>query len=178
MKVKSNKYTFRQVDSSDLNTLSLWLQEPMVARWFDDPDYINSLEKQLKDSRIRMQLVLLDETPIAYVQDYDIHGWSQHHLAYLPVNSRGIDTFIGSVELIGKGHGASYLSLLCAHLFLEGVPALGIDPHPDNIQARRAYQKIGFTEDGEIESSWGEVVLMSLLRPQVQKATVIQPESM
>jgi len=39
-------------------------------RGFDDPDYIDDLEESLQDQRIRMQLVLHNEEPIAYMQGY------------------------------------------------------------------------------------------------------------
>ena len=158
----SEGYTFRLVHANDFDTLSGWLKTPEVSRWYEDPDYIGNLEDHLGDNRIRMQLVLYQGLPIAFVQDYDIHGWDEHHLAYLPKEARGIDTFIGASELMGKGHGTKYLSLLARQLFSTGAPAIGIDPHPFNITARKVYQNIGFTEDGEIESQWGKVVLMSL----------------
>lgn len=165
---KDSNYAFKPVVSADLLLLSKWLKEPLVSQWFDDPDYINNLEKHLGDSRIRMQLVLFEETPIAFVQDYDIHAWSEHHLSYLPKHSRGIDTFIGSNALIGRGHGTNYLTLLVVQLLENGVPALGIDPNTNNSLARRAYQKVGFIEDREIESPWGSVVLMSLFASQAR----------
>lgn len=166
----SSSYTFRAVDSSDIPMLSLWVKEPKVSRWFDDPDYAENIKENLEDSRIQMRLVLLDEQPIAYLQDYDIHAWTDHHLAYLPPDSRGIDTFIGSDSWIGKGHGRKYLSLFSKQLFSGGVPALGIDPHPDNIAARRVYEKIGFTENGIVESDWGTVVTMSLYSPKLSRS--------
>ncbi len=166
MKNRASNYTFREVLIDDMPLLAIWLKEPMVSRWFDDPDYIDDLTENLEDSRIRMQLVLHDSEPIAYVQDYDIHSWTDHHLAYLPPGSRGIDTFIGSSKWIGKGHGTNYLWLLSLLLFQAGVPALGIDPHPENVLARRVYEKIGFRENGVVESEWGTVVTMSLTSPQ------------
>ena len=158
----SRSYTFRLVHVNDFNTLSRWLKTPEVARWYEDSDYIEVLKSHLNDDRIRMQLVHYQGLPIAFVQDYDIHGWAGHHLAYLPKRARGIDTFIGHSELMGKGHGTKYISLLTSQLFIAGAPAIGIDPHPLNVSARKVYQKIGFTEDGEIDSQWGSVVLMSL----------------
>lgn len=170
MKITNDNYVFRSVAPGDLQLLSTWLKEPVVSRWYDDPDYIEDLEEHLDDARIRMQLVVFNDEPIAFVQDYDIHAWEDHHLAFLPVGSRGIDTFIGSAALSGKGHGTNYLALLCMQLFDVGVPALGIDPHPDNHTARHVYQNIGFIEDDEVESQWGHVVLMSRFAPQVHQA--------
>jgi aminoglycoside 6'-N-acetyltransferase len=162
MKDSITDYTFRYVTTSDMSILATWLKEPRVARWFDDPDYIGSIEESLEDIRMQMRLVLYNSNPIAYVQDYDIHKWTEHHLAYLPPGSRGIDTFIGSEKWLGQGHGAKYLSLLCKMHFDHGVPAMGIDTDPKNVPARRAYEKIGFREDGVVDSEWGEVLTMSL----------------
>jgi len=162
MAEKTDRYTFKAVNSQNLILLSDWLKEPMVSRWYDDPNYIDHLEEHLNDSRIRMQIVYYNEVPIAYVQDYDIHAWTNHPLAFLPNKARGIDTFIGSSDLIGIGHGSSYLSILCHRYFQQGIPALGIDPHPDNILARFAYKKVGFVENSEVDSEWGRIVTMSL----------------
>ena len=162
MKDPKVEYTFRYLVSSDFSILVGWLKEPKVLRWFDDPEYIEKLEKKLEDSRIQMRIVLYNNNPIAFVQDYDIHKWTDHHLAYLPLGSRGIDTFIGSEKWMGKGHGAKYLSLLCKMHFDHGVPAMGIDPDPKNLPARQAYKKIGFREDGVVGNEWGKVLTMSL----------------
>lgn len=166
---ENSRYQFRPVQHRDLPLLSVWLNEPLVSRWYSDPDYISSLEESLSDDRIRMQLVLHDDVPIAYVQDYGIHQWSNHHLDFLPDRSRGIDTFMGTATLMGKGHGTRYLSLLCEQLFSEGIPALGIDPHPENIRARSAYRKAGFTEHEEMSSDWGKVLLMTQHNTMLQK---------
>jgi len=168
MKNSESSYTFREVNSSDFSLLSTWLEEPMVSRWYGDPDYIDDLAENLEDSRIRMQLVIHNNDPVAYIQDYDIHSWSDHHLDFLPAGSKGIDTFIGSSKWIGKGHGTNYLSLFTEQMFHAGVPALGIDPHPENVIARRVYGKIGFHENGIIESEWGTVVTMYLDNPHAR----------
>ena len=167
----NSRYRFRLVELQDLPLLSIWLKEPLVSRWYTDPDYVSELGESLRDDRIRMQLVLHDDVPIAYVQDYGIHQWDNHYLGFLPERSRGIDTFIGSAELIGKGHGTNYLSELCSQLFSEDIPALGIDPHPSNTRARRAYRKAGFTEQEEIDSDWGKVVIMTQHNPMLKKAS-------
>jgi len=162
-------YSFRTVVFTDLQMLSDWYKEPNVVRWYGDPDSMEDLAKSLQDIRVRMQLVLYNSEPIAFVQDYDIHKWSDHHLAYLPAESRGIDTFIGSDKWIGKGHGTKYLSLLCEMLFDNGVPAIGIDPDPKNVLARHVYEKIGFRDDGLVDSEWGRVLTMSLYSPKASR---------
>jgi aminoglycoside 6'-N-acetyltransferase len=55
--------------------------------------------------------------------------------AYLPSGSRGLDVYIGEYDLLGLGHGSSLVRQHVDHLFSDGVPAVGIDPHPDNSAA-------------------------------------------
>lgn len=155
-------FRFRPMQRADLPRLADWLQEPGVARWFADPDYITDLEAQMADARIRQQIVLLGDRPIAYVQDYDIHAFADHPLAFLPRGARGIDTFIGAACDQGRGLGTAYLGQLVGAMRQAGVPAFGIDPHPDNTAAIRSYQKVGFQPHAERMTEWGLVLPMSL----------------
>ena len=142
--------------------LSYWLADPEVRRWFDDPDYIKELETQFDDPRIRMWIVLLNDRPVAYVQDYDIHGWEDHPLEFLPSGARGVDTFVGEAADRGRGVGSAYLATFADRLLAEGAPAVGIDPHPDNTAAIRAYRKAGFRPHDPIVTKWGPALPMSL----------------
>jgi aminoglycoside 6'-N-acetyltransferase len=154
--------SFRPLEILDLPMLSDWLRSDAVARWYQDPDYIEELEDQMTDVRIRQWIVSLGDEPIAYVQDYQIHGWKKHPLSFLPSGSRGLDTFIGKPERLGLGYGSAYLRKLAERLKNEGVPALGIDPHPDNAAAIRAYEKIGFVQNEVRQTKWGRALLMSM----------------
>lgn len=139
-----------------------WIKIPRNAAWFDDPNYDEELHDHLSDDRIDQWIVMLDNAPLAYLQDYRIHGWEDHPLGFLPPGSRGMDTCIGSEGDMARGLGPAYLRLNAERLFAAGVPALGIDPHPDNLAAIRAYQKVGFAGTKEITSRWGPMRLMSL----------------
>jgi aminoglycoside 6'-N-acetyltransferase len=152
---------FRRVEEADLSLLGRWLLMTHVALWYPDADYSEDLEDQLDDPRIAMFLVILDGRPFAYVQDYDVHGWKDHPLSFLPVGSRGLDTFIGDAACVGKGLGATYLRLRGDALLAGGAPALGIDPAEDNLAAQRAFAKAGFLRHGVSEEPWGRVVLMT-----------------
>ncbi|MDF0752093.1 hypothetical protein NLU14_17820 [Marinobacter sp. 71-i] len=47
-------------------------------------------------------------------------------------------------RLLGIGHGSALLESHASTLINKGAPALGIDPHPDNCGAIRAYEKANF----------------------------------
>jgi hypothetical protein len=61
----------------------------------------------------------------------------------------------------GGGHGSRLFRQHVDQLFRDGVPAVGIDPHPENIVALRAFDKAGFAvARGPVETRWGWAVLM------------------
>ena len=112
-----------------------------------------------------MWIVDLDGRPFAFAQDYDPHGWEGHPFAHLPPGSRGIDQYIGEPELLGCGHGSNFVRLHTELLFTAGAPAVGTDPHPENVVALRAYEKAGFiVASGPLETLWGKALLMERWR--------------
>lgn len=168
------EFTFRQVTRADEDLLRGWLEAPRVNRWFDEPDYAAEVMKQLSDPALRCWIVAQDGVPLAYLQDYDIHAWDPHPLGFLPRGARGVDTFIGAEAAMGRGLGPRYLRAHAARCFGEGVPALGIDPHPDNIPAIRAYEKAGFHGDRVVETKWGRARLM-VMHPHTEPARDAPP---
>ena len=157
-------YGFRPVVPADLAMLNAWRREPHVAEWWgDDPFY---READLAEPRVAMRIVEADGVPFAFVQDYDVHGWEGHHFAHLPTGSRGMDQFIGSPSMIGRGHGPAFIALAVDELFAAGAPAVAVDPHPDNARAIAAYGKAGFVIAGKArETRWGTVLPMEAWRP-------------
>lgn len=72
-----------------------------------------------------------------------------------------MDLYIGEPDMLDRGHGSALLRRQCDRLFAAGVPAIGTDPHPDNIRARRAYEKAGFVvARGPVDTRWGRAILM------------------
>lgn len=151
---------FRRLAPGDLQVLDRWLRTPRVKRWFSDADYIDTLAGHIDDPRIDQFMVLKDDRPLGYLQDYDIHGWTPHPLDFLPKGARGIDMFIGAEQDMAQGLGPGILDQRTAQLFAKSIPALGIDPHPDNTAALRAYAKAGFTPHSSAETPYGPAQLM------------------
>ena len=156
-------YRFRAVAIDDFDLLEAWKHEPHVAEWWDGstpytPD-------DLRDARVARRIVEADGKPFAFMQDYDVHGWEEHHFAYLPPGSRGTDQFIGNPAMIGRGHGSAFVAQRMAELFAAGAPVLAVDPHPENARAIAVYQKVGFRVTGEPrETEWGLILPMEARR--------------
>ncbi len=155
-------YTFRPMTEDDLPMLRRWLTTPEVVRWWGDPEREGVLlEEGLREPAMAMRMVSFDGRCFAYVQDYDVHAWPQDHLRELPPGSRAIDAFIGKPDMIGCGHGAALLRLLARRLVEEGAPRVVIDPAAENIRARRAYVRAGFTGERIVSTEAGPVVVMT-----------------
>ncbi len=128
---------------------------PHVMEWWGDPS-VEPEDQKAEDPRIRMWIVEFSGRPFAYAQDYDVHAWPDHHFAHLPPRSRGIDQYIGEPDMLDAGHGTAFVTAHVNRLFALGTPAIGTDPHPDNLRAQAAYRKAGFEVAGPvIETQWG-----------------------
>ncbi|SFS22131.1 GNAT family N-acetyltransferase [Yoonia litorea] len=153
------KYSFRQATPADLLLLADWRKAAHVARWWGEGESYS--QEDLAEPRVTMMIVSLDDRPFAYMQDYTVHGWDDHHFAGLPHGSRGIDQFIGPSDMIGKGHGPAFIAQRVHSLFEAGAPVVATDPHPDNASAIRAYEKAGFAISGQPQdTAWGRIVPM------------------
>ena len=152
-------YTFRRAMLDDLPLLRQWQRTPDVAEWWDADDPFDAAD--LADGRTAAWIVSAGNTPFAYLQDYDVHGWDPHHFGYLPPGSRGIDQYIGIADMIGRGHGTAFLRQRLGALFAAEAPVVATDPHPDNARAIAAYHKAGFCITGpQQETEWGLILPM------------------
>ncbi len=158
---RADQYNFRSATSADLDQLLDWQSRPHVREWWDSKEPGDS--NDFNDSRVARWVVEANGHPFAYMQDYTVHGWENHHFFDLPKGSRGIDQFIGEPSMIGKGHGPAFIMQRLRALFEEGVPAVATDPHPENTRAIAAYKKAGFKElRAAEETSWGLILPMAV----------------
>ena len=101
-------YAIRPVGEPDLPLIGSWRALSHVSRWWGDASLEPEREK-LAEPRIAMWIVEIDARPFAFIQDYDVHGWSPHHFDYLPKGSRGLDAYIGESDMLGRGHGPLFI---------------------------------------------------------------------
>lgn len=156
-------YTFRAATMADLDMLIGWQSRPHVQDWWDDDDPFDA--EELADARVSRWIVSIDGTPFAYMQDYAVHGWDEHHFAHLPTGTRGIDQYIADANLLGQGHGPAFIAARLKQLFDDGAPMIATDPNPDNARAISAYEKLGFQSLGPAQDTeWGTIQPMGLHR--------------
>jgi aminoglycoside 6'-N-acetyltransferase len=155
-------YRFRPVMPADLALLRRWRDSPEVLPWWGAWEHPEAeLEAHLSDPAMALWIVEHGGRPFAFAQDYACHAWDPHPFSYLPAGSRGVDLYIGEPDMLDRGHGSALLRQSCDRLFGLGVPAVGTDPHPDNVRAIRPYEKAGFVvASGPVDTRWGRAILM------------------
>jgi aminoglycoside 6'-N-acetyltransferase len=153
------RYEFRQATIDDLNLLIEWQAHPHVREWWNSDEPYD--QEDIRDPRVLRWIVSTNERPFAFMQDYTVHGWEDHHFAQLPRGSRGIDQYIGDPEMVGIGHGTAFIGARMRALFDAGVPVIATDPHPENKRAISVYTKLGFEVSGPPqETPWGLILPM------------------
>jgi aminoglycoside 6'-N-acetyltransferase len=159
----ANQYSFRKATLDDLDLLMEWQSNSHVREWWDSDEPYD--EEELADPRVARWIVSTFGRPFAFMQDYTVHGWEDHHFAKLPKGSRGIDQYIGDPEMIGVGHGSAFIGARMQALFDEGAPVIATDPHPDNRRAIAVYKNLGFEPFGPPqETQWGLILPMMARR--------------
>jgi aminoglycoside 6'-N-acetyltransferase len=147
---------------ADLPMLRRWRDTPEVLPWWGAWEHDEAeLAAHLAAPAMALWIVEQAGRPFAFTQDYACHAWDPHPFSYLPLGARGVDLYIGELDMLDRGHGTALLAQHCHRLFAAGAPAIGTDPHPDNLRARRAYEKAGFqVVSGPVDTPWGRAILM------------------
>ncbi|WP_138472977.1 GNAT family N-acetyltransferase [Poseidonocella sp. HB161398] len=157
-------YSFRRAAPDDLALLAEWQARPHVRAWWSREAPFTVAD--LADPLVSRWIVSVDGRPFAFLQDYTVHGWPEHHFRHLPRGSRGIDQFIGEPAMLGLGHGTAFIGARLQALFDAGAPVIATDPHPANDRAIAVYRKLGFEPSGPPEETpWGLVLPMLATRP-------------
>ncbi len=165
--VASGAITFRLVGDDDFPLLARWLAAPHVARWWGDPaDGVAEIRAAVAEPSTDAYLALLDGTPGAYIQSYDIHAEVGHPYSDQPPGTVGVDISIGDAALLGQGLGPRIIDAFVRRLFDAGAPRIVIDPDPENAAAVRAYEKAGFRAFDRRTSQFGPALLMARVPDQ------------
>jgi aminoglycoside 6'-N-acetyltransferase len=153
-------YVFRPMSPGDLAMVRRWLETPEVVRWWGEPDEQYQLVSGDLDHPDMDQFIVgLGGYPFGYIQCYALSTWNGGLGAH-PAKTRGIDQFIGEPEMIGRGHGSSFIRQFVDTLLKSGTPRVVTDPDPGNCRAVRAYAKAGFQSERLVDTPDGPALLM------------------
>jgi aminoglycoside 6'-N-acetyltransferase len=144
-------YAFTPLTAADLALVGQWLGQPHVMQWWPDGKrQVRQIARSIGSTEVAPYMVSLAGAPLAYLQ-----------CEHLGAGRRGIDQFIGAADMIGRGHGSTFIRQFCDELFFGGeVTTVTTDPDPANARAIRAYEKAGFRPVERQSTPWGNVLLM------------------
>jgi aminoglycoside 6'-N-acetyltransferase len=153
-------YAFRPMSAADLPTIQRWLRAPHVSQWWHDPsEQFELVSGDLHHPDMAQFIVAADERDFAYLQCYNLSAWDTG-FGPQPEGTRGLDQFIGEVDMLGRGHGSAFIRTFTDRSLAAGTPRIVIDPDPANARAIRAYEKAGFCRDRVVDTPDGPALLM------------------
>jgi len=153
-------YVFRPMTTADLPLIRRWLGTPHVAEWWHDPaEQFELVSGDLDHPDMAQYIVASNGRPFAYLQCYNLSDWNTG-FGPQPLGTRGLDQFIGEVDMLDRGHGSAFIRTFTERLLAKGTPRVVIDPDPTNVRAMRAYEKAGFSRDRIVDTPDGPAFLM------------------
>lgn len=153
-------YEFVPMTSADLPLIRRWLETPHVSQWWHDPaEQFELVSGDLDHPEMAQYVVASDRRRFAYLQCYNLSDWNTG-FGPQPEGTRGLDQFIGEVDMLGRGHGSAFIRAFTEQLLASGAPRVVIDPDPANARAIRAYERAGFVKDRIVDTPDGPALLM------------------
>jgi aminoglycoside 6'-N-acetyltransferase len=155
------QYAFREMTADDLPMIKRWLAAPHVREWWGDPaEQYALVSGDLDEPAMDQYIVSTDGRAFGYLQCYDLTAWNSGFGAQ-PKGTRGIDLFIGEIDMIMGGHGSAMIRAFVDERLAGGAPRIVTDPDPNNVRALRAYEKAGFARVGMVDTPDGPSLLMA-----------------
>lgn len=164
--------SIRYVTENDVQTISNWLSNPEVLRFYEGRDkpqssqqvrehYISSSEDSNKKC-----IVEYKNQSIGYIQMYSLDPeWKALYGYNERENVWGMDQFIGETAYWNRGIGTELVQAAITYIMNEfGAVAIAMDPRVSNERAIRCYEKCGFRKvkvlkehelhEGILEDCW------------------------
>ena len=148
--------SFRPLARADFPLVSRWLAAPHVARWWQRPADLASIEQAYGPSIDRtdpteMFIIEADQTPIGLIKRYRLADYPDWQRAVNVLDAAGIDYLIGEVDLTGKGLGSRtirYFTTAALERYPE-LEAVVAAPQQENVASWKALENAGY------ERFWG-----------------------
>jgi aminoglycoside 6'-N-acetyltransferase len=138
-------FGFRPVQRSDDAMLLGWLAQPHVRAAWGDPDReLALIHAEIDEGDCKMHVVIMDERPIGFIQDWCPHLAGVPHFQDVPPGTRAVDMFLGDAALRGQGVAAAFVRAYANGLERAGATAVVTDPRLTNPPGIAMYRRAGF----------------------------------
>ena len=160
--IRGERTSLRPTTDDDLDLLAGWLADPEVYRWWEgrplSRDEVADMYTGRRRPEVEPFVIEADGVAVGYLQCWK--GTEE---------SGGIDLFLVP-EARGRGLGPDAARAASSFLLDErGWTEVTVDPVVDNLRAIRAFERAGFTPEGEeIDGETGKRVLRMVARREVQ----------
>jgi aminoglycoside 6'-N-acetyltransferase len=129
-------YVFRPMTAADLPLVKRWLAEPHVVQWWGDThEQFELVSGDLEVEAMDQFIVATNDRSFGYIQCYDPEVWPDNGLGPHPRRTRGIDQFIGELDMMDRVHGSAFIRTFIDRLLASGAPRVITDPDPANARA-------------------------------------------
>jgi aminoglycoside 6'-N-acetyltransferase len=154
--VTGSSLSFHPLGREDFLLLSQWLSAPHVRNWWREDSDAGSVETRYGpvvdgEDQTECFVAKSDGVPIGFVQRYRLCDNPDWHTALGVAGTwedgAGIDYFIGSELLIGRGLGPEIIDRFVGDTWARypEIDAIVVNVSPDNRRSWRALEKTGFT---------------------------------
>ena len=154
-------------------------------RWINNPEITSTLTMRFPMSRSQEEDWILSHykdqanIPLAIIvkdQDQHIGNCGLHSIDYVNRNAE-FGIMIGEVDQWGRGYAAEAARLIINYGFSQlGMHRIFLQVHSHNERAQRAYEKVGFKQEGRMRESYFrngryyDTLIMSMLEAEWTQA--------
>ncbi|WP_440604138.1 GNAT family N-acetyltransferase [Bacillus sp. GB_SG_008] len=172
MLFQQGELSIRYITEDDVQTLSNWLSNPEVLRFYEGRDKPQSVEQvreryiSSSEDKEKKCIVEYKDRAIGYVQIYPLDAeWKALYGYGKKENVWGMDQFIGETAYWNRGIGTELVQAVITYISNKlGAVAIAMDPRVRNERAIRCYEKCGFQKvkllkkhelhEGVLEDCW------------------------
>lgn len=147
--------TFRRLVDADIPALVTWMAADHAQPWFGDEPRSPELAREhyaaelAGTSATRMWIVLFDDRPIGYIQDYPVAAYDDYAVRVQDLQAVAFDYLIGEVELVDRGIGTAMVTTFCREILCRDypeAPRFVASPDVRNARSIRMLEKCGFIQ--------------------------------
>lgn len=149
-----HRLSLRPMTAGDLPVLARWVNEPHVAKWWDENRTTDQLAAYYGpalrgEEKTRLWIWEVNGRSVGFVQDYRISDHPEYALLAGHPDAIGFDYLIGEPAFVGRGIGTSLLWVYLRDIVWPAYPGTReffAAPDHRNAASLRVLAKLGFTQ--------------------------------